>query len=198
MSLSPRSQAATYVKIAGRKTATMAVTFGDFKEPRLRFDRTAVGLVKRLQSALSKSVPDGRTVIVTITAPIRQDSKTGLVLEDKIRELLATGRAQLKATIYGNRIQVRVLEGGTRQTSKLVGFVHNPKPDPTLLFDIAQFLLACIGSGKGRSTSDRCLAIANQDGLVPVETVRQVCLALRARRVLKKIFLDEREGIRIL
>jgi hypothetical protein len=130
-------------------------------------------------------------VIVTITAPIRQDSKTGLVLEDKIRELLATRRARLKATIYGNRIQVRVLEGGTSQTSKLVGFVHNPKPDPTLLFDITQFVLACIGSGKGPSTSDRWLAIANQDGLVPIETVRQVCLALRARRVLKRIFLGE-------
>lgn len=188
MSPSARSQAATYVKIAGRKIATKAITFGDVKEPRLRFDKTAVGLVKRLQSALSKSVPDGRTVVVTITAPIRQDSKTGLVLEEKIRELLASRRAQLKATIYGNRIQVRVLEGGTSRTSKLVGFVHNPKPDPAVLFDITRFLLACIGSGKGPSTSGRWLAIANQDGLVPVETVRQVCLALRARWVLKRLW----------
>lgn len=186
MSPSARSQAATSVKIAGRKTATKALTFADVKEPRLRFDKVAVGLVKRLQSALSKSVPDGRTVVVTITAPILKDSKTGLVLEDKIRELLATRRAQLKATIHGNRIQVRVLEGGTSQTSKLVGFVHNPKPDPEVLFDITRFLLASIGSGKGRSTSGRRLAIANQDGLVPAKTVRHVSLALRGRRVLKK------------
>jgi hypothetical protein len=141
-------------------------------------------------------VPDGRTVVVTITAPIWKDSKTGLVLEDKIRKLLATGRAQLKTTINGNRIQVRVLEGGTRQTSKLIGFVHNPKPDPAVLFDITRFLLACIGSGKGRSTGGRRLAIANQDGLGPVKTLRQVCLALRARWVLKRILLAEGEGIR--
>lgn len=99
MSPGARSQAVTYVKIAGRRIAIKAVTFAGVKEPRLRFDRTAVGLVRRLQAALSKSVPDRKTVIVTITAPIRQDSKTGVVLEDKIRQLLAASRAQLKATI---------------------------------------------------------------------------------------------------
>ena len=198
MSPGARSQAVTYRKIAGRRIVTKAVTFGGVKEPRLRFDRTAVGLVRRLQAALSKSVPDGRTVTVTITAPIRQDSKTGLVLEDKIRKLLASRRAQLKATIYGNRIQVRVLEGGTSQTPKLVGFVHNPRPDPAVLFDITRFWLACIGSGKRPPTGDRWLAIANQDGLVPVETVRQVFLALRARTVFKRILLVESEGVRVL
>lgn len=198
MSPSARSQAVTYVKIAGRRIAIKAVTFAGVKEPRLRFDRTAVGLVRRLQAALSKSVPDRKTVIVTITAPIRQDSKTGVVLEDKIRQLLAASRAQLKATIYGNRIQVCVLKGGNSQTSKLVGFVHNPEPDPAVLFDVTRFLLTCIGSGKRPPTRDRWLVIANQDGLVPVETVRQVCLALRARTVFKRIFLAESEGVRVL
>lgn len=198
MSPGARSQAVTYVKIAGRRIAIKAVTFAGVKEPRLRFDRTAVGLVRRLQAALSKSVPDRKTVIVTITAPIRQDSKTGVVLEDKIRQLLAASRAQLKATIYGNRIQVCVLKGGNSQTSKLVGFVHNPEPDPAVLFDVTRFLLTCIGSGKRPPTRDRWLVIANQDGLVPVETVRQVCLALRARTVFKRIFLAESEGVRVL
>lgn len=198
MSPGARSQAVTYVKIAGRRIAIKAVTFAGVKEPRLRFDRTAVGLVRRLQAALSKSVPDRKTVIVTITAPIRQDSKTGVVLEDKIRQLLAASRAQLKATIYGNRIQVCVLKGGNSQTSKLVGFVHNPEPDPAVLFDVTRFLLTCIGSGKRPPSRDRWLVIANQDGLVPVETVRQVCLALRARTVFKRIFLAESEGVRVL
>jgi hypothetical protein len=73
-------------------------------------------------------------VIVTITAPIRQDSKTGAGLEVRIRELLKARRVRLKATIYGNLIQVRVLKGGASRTSKLIGFVHNPKPDPSVLF----------------------------------------------------------------
>jgi hypothetical protein len=42
---------------------------GGLTKPRLRFDRVALGFVRRLQAALSASVPDGRTLILTITAP---------------------------------------------------------------------------------------------------------------------------------
>lgn len=196
--LMTRSQASTYLKNAGRRVAVKALTFRGMKEPRLRFDRTAVGLVGRLQATLAKCVPEGKTVIVTITAPIRQDFKTGVVLEGKIRELLATRRAQLKATIYGNRIQVRVLRGGASRTSRLIGFVHNPEPNPAVLFDVTRSLLASIGSEKQPSKRDRWLVVANQDGLAPVETVRQVCRVLCARTVFKRILLAEREGVRVL
>lgn len=198
MSPGAKRQAVTYVKIAGRRIAIKAVAFSGVKEPRLRFDRVAVGLIARLQAALSKSVPDGKTVIVTITAPIWKDSKTREVLEGKIRELLAARRAQFKATINGNRIRVCVLEGGTSQTAKLVGFVHNPQPDPKMLFDVTRFLLTSIASGKRHPGRDRWLVMANQNGLVPVKTVRQVCVALRARAVCKRIFLADGEGVRAL
>ena len=198
MSPAARPQAPTYLKIAGRRVAVNVMTFAGVQEPRLRFDRVALGLVRRLQASVSKSVPEAKAVIVTVTAPIRQASKTGAALEERIRELLAAGRAQLKATIHGNRIQVRVLQGGARRTSKLMGFVHNPKPDPSVLFDVTHSLLDCIGSGKRPPRGDRWLIIANQDGLAPVETVRQVCLALRARTVFKRILLEEGEGVRVL
>lgn len=76
--------------------------------------------------------------------------------------------------------------------------MHNPEPDPAVLFDVTRFLLTCIGSGKRPPTRDRWLVIANQDELLPVETVRQVRLALRARTVFKRIFLAESEGVRVL
>jgi hypothetical protein len=198
MSSAARSHASAYAGIAGKRVAVKTVAFKGGKEPRLRFDRTAVGLVRRLQASLAKSVPDGKAVVVTVTAPIRQDSKTGVALEDKIRELLLTRRAQLKATIYGNRIQVRVLNGGASRTSKLIGFVHNPEPNPALLFDVARIVLARMGSGKRPPRDDRWLIIGNRDGLAPVETIRQVCLALRARTVFKRILLAGSEGVRAL
>jgi hypothetical protein len=141
-------------------------------------------------------VPDGKAVVVTITAPIRQDSKTGAALQVRIRDLLKARRVRLKATIHGNLIQVRVLKGGAGQTSKLIGFVHNPKPDPSVLFDVTRSVLACMDSGK--PGGDRWLIIANQDRPAPFDTVRQVCLALRARTVFKRILLAEREGVRVL
>ena len=189
---SVRSRVSTYLKIGSEQVAVEATTFTRRKEPRLRFDRTAVGFVDRLHAALAKSVPDGKTVIVTITAPIWQDSKTSAVLQDRIGHLLASGRTQLKTRVHGNRIQVRILKGGTRRTSKLIGFVHNPKPDPALLFELTGSLLACMGSR--RPLADRWLIIANQDGLAPVETLRQVYRALRAQTIFKAILLAEREG----
>ena len=78
-----------YLKIAGKRIAVeVRITKqriaerGGLTKPRLRFDRVALGFVRRLQAALSASVPDGRTLILTITAPIRVPSKTAAALEE--------------------------------------------------------------------------------------------------------------------
>ena len=85
-----------YLTIAGKRIAVEVTTTkqriaerGGLTKPRLRFDRVALGFVRRLQAALSASVPDGRTLILTITAPIRVPSKTAAALEDNIRTYLA-------------------------------------------------------------------------------------------------------------
>lgn len=178
MSFGTHRRGSGYLEIDGRRVEIKATGFKGVKEPRLRFDRTAVGLVRRLQANLAKSVPDGKTVIVTITAPIRQASRTGAAIEDRIRSLFATRRSRLKALIYGNRVQVQVLKGRASRTSKLIGFVHNPEPSPALLFDVTRFLLAHLGSNTRPQRRDRWLGIANEDGCAPIETLRQVCLAL--------------------
>ena len=124
-----------YLKIAGKRIAVeVRITKqriaerGGLTKPRLRFDRVALGFVRRLQAALSASVPDGRTLILTITAPIRVPSKTAAALEDNIRTYLArqSGEGVAKHTIHGNQIRVRLVKGGSRQTTKVIGFVHNP------------------------------------------------------------------------
>ena len=101
-----------YLTIARKRIAVEVTTTkqriadrGGLTKPRLRFDRVALGFVRRLQAALSASVPDGRTLIVTITAPIRVPSKTAAALEDNIRTYLARQSAQgeAKHTIHGNQ-----------------------------------------------------------------------------------------------
>jgi hypothetical protein len=192
------NQAGGDLEIAGQRISVKTVTFRGAKEPRLRFDRVAVGLVKRLQRALSKSVPGRNTVVVTVTAPIRQDSKTTVELEEAIRGLLAARRSQLKTSIHGNRIGVRVLKGGGPRIPKVVGFVHNPEPDPEVLVDVTRKLLMCMGSGKRAATGGCWLVIANQDRLAPLRTVWQVCSALRAWAVFTRIVIVESKGVRVL
>ena len=110
-------------------------------KPRLRFDKVARRLVSEVETAVRDVVPDGTTVIFTVTAPIRLASKTTAALEEHIRALLARPgkRAQLEHTINGNAVRIRVVRAGSNGAAKVVGFVHNPDPGAAeALLDEAQ------------------------------------------------------------
>jgi hypothetical protein len=191
---SPR---AAYLKIAGKRVVVTVLSRRSrarIAEPRLRFDRVAVGLIARLRAAVSSAVADGWTAVVTITAPIWQDSKTAAALEDRLLELLAGRKKRLKVVVHGNRIEVRVLRGGALRTSRLIGFVHNPRPDAAVLFDATRSLLECVGSGKRMDTGERWLVIDDHDGLAPVKSYGRVCTALGVRTVFKRILVAQPGG----
>jgi hypothetical protein len=197
-----------YLTIARKRIAVEVATIKQriadrdgLTTPRLRFDRVALGLVRRLQAALCESVPDGRTVIVTITAPIRVPSKTAAALEDKIRACLAGRSAQVdvKDAIHGNQIRIRLVKAGSRRTSKLIGFVHNPDSNPGVLFDITHSLIEGIGAkaGKGapvRFAGDRWLVLASQDRLAHIEPYRQVYSQLSIATDFKKVLMVRADG----
>jgi hypothetical protein len=109
---------------------------------RLRFDRVALRFIGDVQSALHEVVPDGKTLMFAVTAPIRLAAKTADALEEKIRTALAhrTGRIDLKETINGNQIRVRLVKG-VSNGANVIGFVHNPDSDPDILFDVTQAVL---------------------------------------------------------
>jgi hypothetical protein len=148
-------------------------------------------------SYLSRSKPSFslEIVILTITAPIRLPSKTSAALEDKIRVCLARRSAQeVKDTIHGNQIRVRLVKGVSRQMSKVIGFVHNPDSDPDVLFRLTQSLLQHIGAAARKRapkkfTGDRWLVVADQDGLSHIETYRHVYSQLSISTDFKKILI---------
>jgi hypothetical protein len=165
--------------------AATRISLSGVGEPRLRFDRTAVGFVKRLQDALSESCPKGKTLVLTCTAPIRQDSKTGKLLEARIAKMIASRKMRLDTTILGNRIRVRVLKGAA--AVRLVGFVHNPEPNPEALFNITRALLRAMDSAR----RDRVLIVRNKSGPVPIKALQAICAALRAQTVFRRILVSE-------
>ena len=108
-------------------------------------------------------------------------SKTAAALEDNIRAYLARRSAPRKAkhTIHGNQIRVRLVKGGSRRTTKVLGFVHNPDSDPDVLFDITLSLIERIGAkarwdAPARSAGDRWLVLAGDDRFSHMETYRHV------------------------
>ena len=94
--------------------------------PRLRFDKVATRVIQRLRDAADEAVPDGTTVVVTITAPIRVPAKTAAALEDKIHTLVAsnTPRRDVNAMVFGNRVRIRMIRHDSARAPKLIGFVH--------------------------------------------------------------------------
>jgi hypothetical protein len=189
------------VLVAGRKripvnivTIESRVPRGSrLKPPRLRFDRVVLRLLERLRTALQDAVPRGVTVVVTVTAPIRQWSKTATKVEEGVRALLGkrSRHAGLTDTINGNEVQVRLMRGGKTSTSRLAGFVHNRDSDPAPLFDLAQTLLE--RTRKGLS-GESWLVLAIEDEPSWLETYRHVCSQLFAQADLHRVVLVGRNG----
>jgi hypothetical protein len=93
-----------------------------------------------LRTFTEGAVPEGVTVLVTISAPIRVPAKTAEVLRARIGALLTAGlRSQDAAdTIHGNQVRLRLARHPTTSGPKLIGFVHNPDSDPGRLLDLAE------------------------------------------------------------
>jgi hypothetical protein len=202
---------AAFIRLAGRRVAVDITTVkrrgagqGTSAKPRLRFDRVATRLVERLRAALGETVPDGMTVLLTITAPIRVPSKTAAALEDRIQTFLRRGSPgrDKTDTIYGNRVRIRLLRDESKRAPRMIGFVHNSDSDPLLLLDLTRELLKLISDEAGRRAprlaDDRWLVGMSARGVSCLQAYRYICAQLRVPTDYKKVvmvFGDGRVGM---
>ena len=112
-------------------------------QPRLRFDRVATGLVERVRRDVRDFVPAGKTVVFTVTAPIRLPAKTTVAIVERIRSGLSGRSKGLNAdqTIYGNRVRITLLPAEAPHYQNAIGIVHNPGPKTSDLIELARAML---------------------------------------------------------
>ena len=178
--------------VAGKRVAVDLITLKrrgtgqpNAAKPRLRFDNVATRFIERLQATLGETVPDGMTVLLTITAPIRLPSKTAASLEDKIQTLLGRGSPgrDKKETVHGNRVQIRLLRDEAERAPKMIGFVHNSDSDPLLLLNMTRELLELISAEARRRAprlaGDRWLVVISAGGISCLEVYRYIYSHLR-------------------
>jgi hypothetical protein len=153
----------------------------DLTKPHLRFDKVARRLIGHVQEALRASVPKGKVVLVTVTAPMHLASRTASALEAAVRDQLAreTMQADCNLSIHGNQVRVRLVQSRTKLCSNVIGYVHNPGTDAGRLLDIAQQLLQLVEPAaprrpRARSVSERWLAILVEGGAEQMAAYRQV------------------------
>jgi hypothetical protein len=196
-----------YLMVAGKRVAVDIRTLkrrgaghGNAARPRLRFDKVATRLMERLRTTLADIVPDGTTVVLTVTAPIRVPAKTAAALEDKIHTLLARrspGRDE-KATVNGNRVRIRVLRNQSERAPKFIGFVHNADTDPLLLLNMTGEWLELIGAEAGRRATkradDRWLVVMSAGERVLLDACRDTYAQLRMATGFTKVLIVFGDG----
>ncbi len=108
----------------------------------LRFDKVALAFIDDMQRAGDR-VPRGQVLIVTLTAPIRQRTKTSAVVLEHIHEALAAAPADLRIdeTISGNRVCVRLVKNVRGYPSDVIAMVHNPETPGGLLIELTTAFL---------------------------------------------------------
>jgi hypothetical protein len=196
-----------YIVVAGKRIAIDIATLkprgagrGNAAKPHLRFDKVATRLMERLKATLDETVPDGMTVLLTITAPIRLPSRTAASLEEKIQTLLSRGSPgrDEKDTIHGNRVRIRFLRHESERAPKMIGFVHNSDSDPLLLFNMTRELLELPTAEPPGLAVERWLVVISAAAISCLEAYRyiysQLCLATGFEKILM-VFSDWRVGM---
>jgi len=202
-----RDPSDAYITVAGKRVAVDIATIkgrgtgeGNAAKPRLRFDKVATGLIERLQTTLGETVPDGTTVFLTVTAPIRLPSKTTASLEDKIQTLLGRGSPgrEVQDTIHGNRVQIRLLKDQSERAPKMIGFVHNSDSDPLLLLDFTRELLELFSAEAARRAprlaGDRWLLVISARKFSCLGAYRYIYSQLRMATDYEKILMVFGDG----
>ncbi len=195
------------ITVAGKRVAVDITTLkrgstgqGNAAKPRLRFDKVATRLVERLQATFGETVPDGITVLLTITAPIRLPSKTAASLEDKIPTLLGRGSSgrDVIDTIHGNRVRIRLLRNESERAPRMIAFVHNSDSDPRLFFNVTRELLELISAEAGRRAprlaGDRWLVVISAGAISCLEAYRYIYSQLRMATDFMKILMVFGDG----
>jgi plasmid stabilization system protein ParE len=196
-----------YITVAGKRVAVDIATLkrrgtghDNAAKPRLRFDKVATRVIERLQATVGETMPDGMTVLLTITAPIRLPSKTAASLEDKIKTLLERGSLgrDEKDMIHGNRVHIRLLRGKSERVPRMIAFVHNSDSDPILLLNMTHELLELNSTETGRRASrlvsDRWLIVINAGRVSSLEAYRYIYSQLRMASDFKKILMVFGDG----
>jgi hypothetical protein len=196
-----------YFTVAGKRVAVDVRTLrrrgagkGHVAKPGLRFDKAVTRVMARLRATLDETVPDGITVVLTITAPIRLPSKTAGSLGERIQTLLGRGSPgrDEKSAIHGNRVRIRFLKDASGRAPKMIGFVHNSDSDPLQLLDITRELLELLSAEVGRRAPGpagaRWLVVMSAEGISCLEAYRETYSQLGLATDFRKILIVFRDG----
>jgi len=183
----------------GQKPAAKALT-GPRQKPvaraRLREDKVAQRVLRDISSALHAYVPDGKSIILTLGAPITLPNRLVVALTSLLLVYLKSGAEDVdeKKTLLGNRVRFRMTSTDAKWASKVIGFVFSGDPAPGFLANTLHSLHDEINA-KARMrpprkfTGDRWLVLHSDHWIADIKTYRHALSQLSVRHSYSKILL---------
>jgi hypothetical protein len=168
---------------------------------RLRDDVVARRVLRDLESALRKHVPTGKTVILTLGAPIKEPKRLVVALTEMLLTCLAGGIEDVKGkkTILGNRVQFGILGDNLQWNSKVIGFVFSGDLKLGVLVDAIRLLHDEISAKMKKNlpaefSGDRWLVLVSDHWIADIKTYRRIYSQLSTVSGFKKILMVRESG----
>jgi hypothetical protein len=191
-----------YATISGRSIALDVAIIaqpsraGPRSMARLREDRVARRVLRDIESALHAQVPNRKTLILTLGAPIQVPTQLVAALTKLLVDYLQSGveEREERKTVLGNRVRFRVLNQNRKWRAKVVGFVFSGDPRPGVLGGVMRsFHDAIAAKAKGRMpkdfTGDRWLVLCSDEWIADIKTYRLMYSQLSPPRRFNKVFM---------
>ena len=168
-------------------------------KPRLSEDATAIRLCEELNRELGKKIPKGRTVLLTLSAPIASARRLKTRLGQTIIELIETTGVvdvTVEKEILGNQITIHLIPADRPSGKKVVGLIANQKSNVDILANAKNILAdrITVKTGKCHSlnfSGPIWLALFNDYWLANADTYRQALDQLSLNHQFEKILLVE-------
>jgi hypothetical protein len=194
---------APYVTVGGRRIALDVAVIAQqpprlkrVARARLREDVVARRVLRELESALLAHVPDGKTIILTLGAPIKVPKKVLAALTNVLLTYLESGAEEVeeKRTILGNRVRFRVLNHNSKWNAQVIGFVFSGDPEPGVLANTMRSLHDEIAAKAKRRmpegfAGDRWLVLGNDHWIADIKTYRRAYSQLSPPHNFRKILM---------
>jgi hypothetical protein len=153
-------------------------------------------VLRDIESALRSHVPNRKTLILTLGAPIKVPKRLIAALTKLLLDYIQSGveeREERKA-VLGNRIRFRLLNHSLRWNAKVIGFVFSGDPKPGVIANAMRSLHDEIAAKAKRRmpasfTGDRWLILSSDDWIADIKTYRLIYSQLSPPRSFKKILM---------
>ncbi|HEX4602396.1 MAG TPA: hypothetical protein VH724_00235, partial [Candidatus Angelobacter sp.] len=163
---------------------------------RFRDDAVARRVLHGIEDALRAHVPEGKTVVLTLGAPIIEPKKLLTALQEILLGHLKSGAEAIeqRKTVLGNRVRFLTLRGDPRWSAKVLGFVFSGDPTPGLLVHALRAVHDGIAAAAERRASkmpdsERWLILVSDQWIADIKTYRHAFSNLTIPGGFKKILM---------